>query len=99
MDNRAIVEIKKLCARHGVSIVGLANHINVVNIRIYEIMKGKRRITVDTDLRLCKFFKLKKRHFIDMQIDYDMAMEEESLKDKLANIKTVDQIVLKRKQG
>ena len=96
IENKGILEIKRMCAKYTLSPIELSMHINILPVRIYEIMSGKRRITIDTDLRLCKFFKVNKRHFVDMQIDYDMALEEVKLADRLRTIKTVDDIVKKK---
>lgn len=97
MENKSIAEIKKQCAKYGMSPIELSMHIGVIPARIYEIMRGKRRITVDTDLRLCKFFQLKNRHFLDMQIEYDIEVVESKLKDSLHNIRSVDQVVTRKK--
>ena len=93
MYNKGISEIKKQCAKYGVSTPELSMHLNVNSIRIYEIMHQKRRITIDTDLRLCKFFKLKNGHFLKLQIDYDTLLTEAKLHRKIATIKTVDDII------
>ena len=93
--NMAIVEFKKLCAKHNLSPIDVSMHINVLPTRIYEILNGKRRFTVDTDLRLTKFFQLKKGYFIKHQIEYDLLLEERNLEDKLSKIETVFEIVKK----
>ena len=43
---------------YGISQNALAQAIDVPANRIHQIVKGIRRITADTDLRLCKFFKI-----------------------------------------
>jgi len=91
--NKAISEIKKQCAKYGISLVELSIYLRVTSVRVYEIMKGKRGITIDTDLRLCKFFNLPKKHFINLQIDYDMAVQEVKLGDKLAKIENVRSLI------
>lgn len=95
-ENQAIVEIKKQCAKHNLSPSALAFHINTLPVRIYEIISGRRRLTVDTDLRLTKFFKLKKRYFLDMQIDYDIKLKQLEIEKELDNIKTVDEVITPR---
>lgn len=94
-DHQAICEIKRLCVKFGISISELSMHIQVTPCRIFEILSGKRRITADSDLRLSRFFGQKKRHFIDMQIDYDMLWAEDRLKDKLAKIEPINNKVRK----
>jgi addiction module HigA family antidote len=46
--------------------------------RISQILKGKRRITADTALRLAKFFGTMPQFWLGLQNDYDL---EESQKD------------------
>ena len=40
--------------------------------RIQEILHDKRRITVDTDLRLCKYFGISNGFFLRVQLDLDL---------------------------
>ena len=54
--------------------------------RISEILKGNRRITADTALRLSKYFSTSAKFWLGLQDDYDL--EEES---KL-NIKLLKEI-------
>lgn len=95
LENKAVVELYKLCKKHGLKPVNLALHLNVVPIRIYEILHGKRNITADTDLRLTTFFELKEGHFLKMQADYDLALTRRKIDDKLRRIVSVSDIVKK----
>jgi plasmid maintenance system antidote protein VapI len=52
-----------------------------------EIVAGKRAITADTDLRLCRFFGLSKGYWLRAQAMYDTEVAERSLGAKLAKIK------------
>lgn len=56
----------------GVSQYRLAKEIGVPQHRIYEIAKGKRAITVDTALRLARFFGMSDRFWLNLQVDYDL---------------------------
>ncbi|MEX0813875.1 MAG: HigA family addiction module antitoxin [Chitinophagales bacterium] len=49
--------------------------------RISEIVKGKRRITADTALRLSKYFGTSARFWLGLQNDYDLE-EQSQLKSK-----------------
>ena len=60
----------------GISQNELAQMIFVPSNRIHDIIRGKRRITANTDLRLCKLFGLSKGFFLRLQGRYD-ALEEE----------------------
>jgi antitoxin HigA-1 len=65
----------------------LAKEIGVSQRRIGEIVAGKRAITADTDLRLCRFFGLSDGWWLRLQVDYDTALTRVSLAKTLAKIK------------
>ena len=50
----------------------LARAIYVPANRIHDIINGKRTVTADTDLRLCKFFGLSEGYFLRLQMAYDL---------------------------
>ena len=56
----------------------LAKEIGVPAQRISEIVAGKRTITADTDLRLCRFFDLSKGYWLRAQVAYDTEVAEEN---------------------
>ena len=64
----------------------LAKDIGVPPQRIGDIIAGKRAITADTDLRLCKYFGLSDGWWLRGQANYDTAMARESLKLVLKRI-------------
>ena len=64
----------------------LAKEIGVPAQRISEIVAGKRSITADTDLRLCRFFGLSNGYWLRAQAAYDTEVAEEVLADALAKI-------------
>ena len=60
--------------------------------RISEILKGRRRITADTALRLSKFFGTSADFWMGLQIEYDLR-EERKLKAKvLATIRSYESL-------
>lgn len=65
----------------------LAKEIGVPQRRIGEIVAGKRAITADTDLRLCRFFGLSDGWWLRLQADYDTEMARGALSKTLAKIK------------
>lgn len=65
----------------------LAKEINVSQRRIGEIVTGKRAITADTDLRLCRFFGLSDGWWLRLQADYDTELAKGTLAKTLAKIK------------
>ena len=68
----------------------LAKEIGVPAQRIGEIVAGRRSITADTDLRLCRFFGLSKGYWLRAQAAYDSEVAEEALAETLAKIKPWD---------
>lgn len=71
----------------GMSNYRLVKEIGVPAQRIDEILAGKRVITTDTDLRLCRFFALSDGGWLHLQADYDTELAEASLAKTLANIR------------
>lgn len=65
----------------------LAKEIGVPQRRISEIMQGKRAISVDTGLRLARFFGTSEGFWIGLQMDYDTAQARDLLAEVLAHIK------------
>ena len=59
----------------------LSKAIDIPQTRISEIVKGNRRITADTALRLSKYFGNSAKFWLGLQDDYDLE-EEQTLKQK-----------------
>ena len=64
----------------------LAKDIRVPAQRIGEIVAGKRSVTADTDLRLCRYFGLSDGWWLRGQAAYDTAIAKETLAEELAGI-------------
>ena len=71
----------------GISRYRLAKEIGVPAQRIGEIVAGRRSITADTDLRLCRFFGLSSGWWLRAQAAYDTEVAEDALADTLQRIK------------
>ena len=71
----------------GVTKYRLAKEIGVPAQRIGEIVAGRRAITADTDLRLCRFFGLSNGYWLRAQAAHDTEVAEEALADQLAHIR------------
>ena len=65
----------------------LAKEIDVPAQRIGEIVAGKRAITADTDLRLCRFFGLSNGYWLRAQVAYDTEVAVKALAPELRRIK------------
>jgi len=64
----------------------LAKEIGVPAQRIGEIVAGRRSITADTDLRLCRFFGLTDGYWLRGQARFDTETAKDALADQLAKI-------------
>jgi addiction module HigA family antidote len=71
----------------GLSANRLAKEIFVPARRIGEIVKGRRPITEDTDLRLCRFFELTDGYWLRAQITHDIEVVKAELGKALRMIK------------
>jgi addiction module HigA family antidote len=65
----------------------VAKAIGVPPQRIGEIVAGRRSITADTDLRLCRFFGLSNGYWLRAQVAYDTEVAEKALARTLRLIK------------
>jgi addiction module HigA family antidote len=70
----------------GVTQYRLAKEIGVPAQRIGEIVAGKRAVTADTDLRLCRFFGLSNGYWLRAQAAYDTEVAAEALAETLAKM-------------
>ena len=71
----------------GISQYRLAKEINVPAQRISEIVAGKRSVTADTDLRLCRFFDLSNGYWLRAQAAHDTEVAECTLNNVILKIK------------
>ena len=71
----------------GISKYRLAKEIGVPAQRIGEIAAGRRSITADTDLRLCRFFGLSNGYWLRAQVAHDTEVAQVSLAADLDRIK------------
>jgi addiction module HigA family antidote len=65
----------------------LAKEIGVPAQRIGDIVAGKRAVTADTDLRLCRFFGLSNGYWLRAQAAHDIEVTEVSMAKALGKIK------------
>jgi addiction module HigA family antidote len=71
----------------GVSAYQLAKGIFVDQTRISQIIKGKRRITADTALRLSRFFGMSETFWLNLQSTYDVLETKSRDNEILGKIK------------
>ena len=56
----------------GISVYKLAKDIGIPQISVSQILKGNRRITADTALRLSKYFGNSAKFWLGLQDDFDL---------------------------
>ena len=71
----------------GISAYRLAREIHVPVSRIQDILHDRRKITVDTSLRLAKFFGVSDKYFLDIQNDIDLREMKQTLGPDLQTIR------------
>jgi antitoxin HigA-1 len=77
----------------GMSKYRLAKSIGVPAQRIGDITAGKRGVTADTDLRLCRFFGLSDGWWLRLQVSYDTILAKRKLGEELKKITPFQQAV------
>ena len=70
----------------GISAYRLSKDILIPQTRLSQILKGNRRITADTALRLSKYFGNTARFWLGLQNDFDLEEESRNMKDVLKAI-------------
>jgi len=65
----------------------LSKDTEIPQSRISQIIKGKRRITADTALRLSSYFGNSAKFWLGLQDDYDIEEEKANSKDILLRIR------------
>jgi len=64
----------------------LAKALDIPQNRISDIINGKRGVSADTDLRLCKYFGLTDGYFIGMQMDFERITAKRKIQKVLDKI-------------
>jgi len=70
----------------------LAKELGVPPQRIGDIIAGKRGITADTDLRLCRFFGMSDGWWLRLQAKYDTEMAKDAMADVLNKIQPLERM-------
>ena len=77
-----------------ISAYRLSKDIAIPQTRVSEIVKGNRRITADTALRLSKYFGNSAKFWLGLQDDFDIEEEKNQKKIGLNAIKPIKQYTL-----
>jgi addiction module HigA family antidote len=67
----------------GLSQYRLAKDIGVPALRISQIVNGKRAVTVDTAMRLGRYFNMSATVWLRLQVRYDLEVAEEKMGGKI----------------
>lgn len=70
-----------------ISAYRLAKNIDIPQTRVSEIVKGNRRITADTALRLSKYFGNSAKFWLGLQDDFDLEEERSAKRSVIESIK------------
>ena len=70
-----------------ISAYRLSKDLRIPQTRISEILKGRRRITADTALRLSKYFGNSAKFWLGLQDDFDLEEELTARKTEFQKIK------------
>ncbi len=70
-----------------ISAYRLSKDLKIPQTRISEIIKGRRRITADTALRLSKYFGNSAKFWLGLQDDFDIEEGKENKQSELNEIK------------
>lgn len=83
---------KEFLEEIGMSQNRLAHEIGVPPNRIHAIVNGARDVTADTDLRLCRFFRLSEGYFLRLQNAFDTLEAKRKLKGRIERIKPYEAV-------
>ncbi len=72
---------------HGITAYRLSKDLGIPQTRISEIVKGRRRISADTALRLSKYFGNSAKFWLGLQDDFDLEEELLTRKQEFQKIK------------
>ena len=64
----------------------LAKALGIPQNRLSDIINGRRGVSADTDLRLCKYFGLTDGYFSGMQMDFERIAAKRKIKSELKKI-------------
>ena len=73
-----------------ISAYRLSKDIGIPQTRISEIVKGRRRITADTALRLSYYFGMSAKFWLGLQDDYDLEEVSRTKKEEFDKIEKRD---------
>ena len=82
--------VEEFMLPNSISAYRLAKEILVPVSRIQDIIKGRRKVTVDTSLRLGVYFGVSEKYFLNIQNDIDLRLQKKVLKEEMNRIPRVN---------
>jgi addiction module HigA family antidote len=79
---------------YSISAYKLAKETHIPATRISQILKGNRKITVDTALRFSRFFDNSADFWLSIQNEYDLREERSTIEGELKKIHNVKEFAL-----
>ena len=77
----------------GITAYRLSKETGISATRISEIVRGKRKISVETALKLSKYFGNSAEFWLGIQNDYDLRIEKKEIEKELRAIHTIHDAV------
>jgi addiction module HigA family antidote len=86
MPNIGEVLVEEFLGPMNISQNALAKALGIPQNRLSDIINGKRGISADTDLRLCRYFGLTDGYFTGMQMDFERIAVRRKIEGELKKI-------------
>lgn len=86
IDNISTILLEEFMQPYKLSQNALARLIGVPANRINDILRGRRSITADTDLRLTKLFDLSEGYFLRIHEEYSLRAAKKQIEKELTHI-------------
>ncbi len=80
---------------NGISAYMLAKEIHVPVSRVQDILHDRRKVTVDTSLRLARFFGVSDKYFLDIQNEIDLRVTKETMNEEIESITPYKKLAVK----
>lgn len=77
---------------YGLSAYRLAKEINVPVSRIQDLLHDRRQVSLDTSIRLGRFFGMSDRYFLNIQLNLELRQIKTEKADEYQNIKPIQSV-------
>jgi addiction module HigA family antidote len=86
VPNIGEVLVEEFLGPMNISQNALAKALGIPQNRLSDIINGKRGVSADTDLRLCRYFGLTDGYFTGMQMDFERIAARRKIQGELKKI-------------